>query len=66
MELGVLEDRALLELQSGPEHRTTGSQDEQHEQEDDEREEERVDVNLPESCGLLGLHVLKVNSLGLW
>lgn len=49
VELGVPEDRVLLELQSGSEHRTTGSQDEQHEQEDDEREEERVDVDFPES-----------------
>lgn len=49
VELGVLEDRALLELQSGSEHRTTGSQDEQHEQEDGEREEEWMDVDFPES-----------------
>lgn len=47
----VLEDRAPLELelQSGSEHRTTGSQDDQHEQEDDEREEESVDTDVPES-----------------
>lgn len=38
LELGFLEDRDQLELQSGSEHRTTGSQEEQHEQEDDERE----------------------------
>lgn len=49
VEPGVLEDRALLELQSGSEHRTTGSQDEQHEQEDGKREEERVDERFPES-----------------
>lgn len=49
MELEVLDKRTLLELQSGSEHRTTGSQDEQHEQEDDEREEERVDVAVPVS-----------------
>lgn len=55
MALGVLEDRALLELQSGSEHRTTGSQDVQHEQEDDEREKERADVDFPKSCGLLQL-----------
>ncbi len=49
VELGVLDDRALLEPQSGSEHRTTGSQEEQHEQEDDEREEERVEADFPES-----------------
>lgn len=49
MEQGVLEDRDLLELQSGSGQRTTGSQDEQHEQEDAEREEDRVDVDFPES-----------------
>lgn len=49
VELWFLEDRTLLELQSGSEHRTTGSHDEQHEQEDDESEEERVDVDFPES-----------------
>lgn len=51
VEPAVLEERAILELelQSGAEHRTTGSQDDQHEQEDDEREEERVDMDVPES-----------------
>lgn len=41
----VLEDRVLLELQLGSQHRTTGSQDEQGEQADDKR----VGVELPES-----------------
>lgn len=48
LELGVLEDRALPELQSGSEHRTTGSQEEQQEQEDDDKEE-RVEVDFPKS-----------------
>lgn len=43
-----MEGRALLELQSGSEHRTTGSQEEQQEQEDDEKEE-RIEVGFPES-----------------
>jgi len=47
--LGALKDRDLLELQSGSEHRSTGSQDEQQEQDDDEREEEMVDEGFPES-----------------
>lgn len=50
LELCFLEDGAKLELQSGSEHRTTGSQEEQHEQEDDEREDERVDMDFCGSC----------------
>lgn len=50
----MLEDRTVLELQSGSEHRTTGSQEEQHEQEDGEREEARMDVDFPESWNTTG------------
>lgn len=49
VELGLLEERDLLELQSQSEQRTTGLQEEQEEQEDDEREEEKVDEDFPES-----------------
>lgn len=49
LEFHFLEDGAKLELHSGSEHRTTGSQEEQHEQEDDEREEDRVYLDFPES-----------------
>lgn len=49
LELGFLEDGAQLELQSGSEHRTTGSKERQHEQEDDDREEEALDEDCPES-----------------
>lgn len=49
LEMGFLEDRVQLELHSGSVHRATGSQEEQHEQEDGRRDEEELNVSCPES-----------------